>query len=97
MTSRQYLISLVLGASCLLFSVLLLIAGLSTQGLQRDLAAQQDEINKGALSQQYGTSVLRDMLQVGATNPRMRALLGKYGINFTVNTNPPAARPAASK
>jgi hypothetical protein len=90
MKAAEYYLCLALGVVAVVLAVLVLITGRSAQGLQASLNAQQEEINKGALSQQIGTTLLRDCIQSALTNARMRELLQRNGI--TVN---PAAAPAA--
>jgi hypothetical protein len=71
---------------------LLIFVGQSTSRLQASLNLQQEEINKGSTSQQVGTSLLKDLVQVAvnSNNPRLLELLRKSGITFTPNTNAPA-------
>src|ERR1041384_7744790 len=89
MTSVQYCICLAISGLCLLMTGLLIFVGQSTSRLQASLNLQQEEINKGSTSQQVGTSLLKDLVQVAvnSNNPRLLELLRKSGITFTPNTN----------
>jgi hypothetical protein len=89
------ILALVLSSLAFVFALLLLAVGQSAQSKQSELARQQDEINKGSLSQQVGVNLLKEMAQVATGNPRMRDLLQVNGYTLTINTNQspkPAAR-----
>jgi hypothetical protein len=61
----------------------------TVQKLQRDLQAQQQQIESGAqLAQQTGPAVLRDLatLQVENRNEKISVLLKKYGLEIKPNT-----------
>lgn len=96
------LIAITLGAACLLAAAALIFVGQSNQSLQLELGRQQDEINKGALCQQVGANLLREMGQMAVGNERMRDLLKRHGFTLTLNPpatpapglSPPAASPA---
>jgi type II secretory pathway pseudopilin PulG len=96
MTRVQYFISLAVGVLCLVFSVLLLVTGQSAVKTQTRLAQQQEEINRGSVSQQVGQNLLRDMGQVALVNERVRQLLAEngYSINYTPPTTNAATAPA---
>jgi hypothetical protein len=51
--------------------------------LQAEVQAQQVIINKGALSQQIGANLLREMAAVAPTDEKMRKLLQNSGYNLT--------------
>ncbi len=91
MNTRQYVIALVLSAGCLVFGILLVMLGQSSQRLQNDLSQQQEEINRGSMSQQIGQNLLRDMGQAALNNEKMRGVLKKNG--FDVNPTPSAVPP----
>jgi hypothetical protein len=95
MTRVHYFITLIVGLFCLTFSLLLLFMGQSAIKTQARLTQQQEEINRGAMSQQVGVNLLRDMGQVALVNERIRALLADNG--YTINYTPPASNaPAAT-
>jgi type II secretory pathway pseudopilin PulG len=92
MTRVQYFISLAVGLLCLIFSVLLLVTGQSVVKTQTRLAQQQEEINRGSVSQQLGQTLLRDMGQVALVNERVRQLLAENG--YSISYTPPASNAA---
>ncbi len=98
MKSSQYLLCLLVGALCLLTSVLLFVFGRSIQSTQERLQAQQLEINRGTQSLQIGSRLVQDIAQNSAQFPQLRQLLAKNGINVTFNqqqSQQPAAQSAA--
>ena len=97
MKAAEYYICLALGAIAMVLAVLVFFTGRSTEALQARLTAQQEEINKGSMSQQVGANLLRDTAQVAVTNPRMRELLQRNGITLSPAPAPTApAAPAAT-
>jgi hypothetical protein len=68
--------------------VAIVFAG-ENQKLQNEIQVQQATINKGALSQQIGANLLREMATVAQSDERMRNLLKDNGYNL-------APQPAAS-
>jgi hypothetical protein len=111
MKAVEFYICLLLAVVTVLLAVLVFTTGRSVEKLQislntrqQTLNAQQEEINKGSLSQQVGVNLLRESAQVAVSNAQMRELLQRNGVTVTVN--PPAApatqpastpTPAASK
>ena len=49
------------------------------------MQAQQAIINKGALSQQIGTNLLREMAAAAQTDEKMRQLLQANGFNLSAD------------
>jgi len=88
MKPTQFYIGVALGAACLVLSIASVTMGQSNQRLQTEAQSQQMEINKGNMSQQIGTNILRDMAQSSVKNEKMKAALSKNGFNvqFTPNT-----------
>jgi Na+-transporting methylmalonyl-CoA/oxaloacetate decarboxylase gamma subunit len=89
--ASEYFICLGLAVVALVLAILVFFTGRSAQSLQAQLNAQQEEINKGSMSQQVGANLLRDSAQIALVNPRMRELLQRNGITVT-----PAPAPAAN-
>ena len=90
----EFLTSLVLGILCLGLSIGAIATGRANQRLQVELQAQQAEINKGAVSQQVGTNLVRDIAVAATANERLRELLARNGFTLTVNASPsPAPTP----
>ena len=87
----QFFTTIALSAICLVLAVSAVIAGRANQSLQANLQAQQIEINKGSLSQQVGTNVLRDIAVAAAKNDKLKALLERNGLTLSQT---PAASPS---
>jgi hypothetical protein len=93
MKQIQFYIGTALGAACLALSIAAVVLQNSNEKLQTEaqakaqseIQAQQPEINKGAMSQQIGNNLLRDMVQSAVKNEKMKAVLAKNGINLQVN------------
>jgi len=84
-------IATLLAAVCLLLSLAVVVTGRSNQGRakalqerQAELSRQQEEINKGNLSQQIGLNLVRAAAEVSVRNAQIRELLQRHG--FTVTT-----------
>jgi predicted Holliday junction resolvase-like endonuclease len=88
MKPTQFYIAVALGAICLILSIALIALGQSNQHLQMEAQSQQAEINKGSMSQQIGTNIVRDIAQLSVKNEKLKEVLTKNGFNISVN--PPA-------
>ncbi len=86
----QFSILLTLGIACLCLSLVTIVFARENRKLQEIVQAQQAIINKGNLSQQIGTNLLREMAAVAQTDEKMRALLQENGFSLSAN---PAASP----
>jgi Na+-translocating ferredoxin:NAD+ oxidoreductase RnfG subunit len=78
----QFLLLLVLGIVCICLSVVAIVFAGENQKLQNEIQLQQATINKGALSQQIGANLLREMAAVAQSDERMRNLLKDNGYNL---------------
>lgn len=87
----QFSVLLTLGLVCLCLSLVTIVFARENRKLQQGVQEQQVIINKGNLSQQIGTNLLREMGAVAQTDEKMRALLQENG--FSLSTEP-AASPA---
>lgn len=92
MKPTQFYIGAALGAACLVLSIASVSMGQSNQRLQTEAQAQQLEINKGNMSQQIGTNLLREMAQSSVKNEKMKAVLAKNGFNVQVTENADASK-----
>ena len=88
MNRWQFLTTSGLGLICVCLSIAVIISGKSNQNLQSDLQAQQIEINKGNMSQQIGTNVIRDIAAAATKNLKLRDLLSRNGFTLTENPAP---------
>ena|SRR5438067_2202829 len=96
MKPTQFYIVVALGAVCLILSIAVIALGQSNQRLQMEAQQQQEEINKGQISQQIGTNIVRDIAQLSLKNDKLKEVLTKNGFNVTVNPTAPAGSPAPS-
>lgn len=87
----QFSILLTLGILCLGLSLVTIVFARENRKLQESVQAQQAIINKGTLSQQIGTNLLREMAAVAQNNEQMRTLLQGNGFSLSAA---PAASPA---
>ncbi|CAN5541222.1 hypothetical protein BH20VER3_BH20VER3_05260 [soil metagenome] len=83
----QFSLLLTIGVACLCLSLVSIVFARANRKLQETIQAQQETIRKGALSQQLGANLLREMALVARTNEKMRQLLKENGYNLT--TEPP--------
>ena len=91
MKAASYFVLLLLGVACVGLTVALIAVASGTQRLQMQLQAQQQTLSGGIMGQQgqqISSSVLQDMANSAARNPRLRKLLDQYGYRV------PAAVPA---
>ena len=88
----QFSVLLTLGIACLCLSLVTIVFARENRKLQEVLQAQQAIINKGALSQQIGANLLREMAAVAQTDEKMRQLLRESGYNLS-SPAPAAPRP----
>ncbi len=87
----QFSILLTLGVVCLCLSLVTIVFARENRKLQQSVQEQQVIINKGNLSQQIGTNLLREMAAVAQTDEKMRALLQENGYSLSSG---PTASPA---
>jgi hypothetical protein len=83
----QFIVLTLAGGACVLLAAGLVVLNQSNAKLQLQLALQQDVINKGSVSAQVGTNLLRDMANVAVSDEAMKDVLKKNG--FSLNTNAP--------
>jgi hypothetical protein len=84
----QFYITVALGAICLLLSITSIMLTKSSQNLQTQFQAQQEEINKGDLGNRVGQNLLHDMAELSVKNTKIAEVLKANG--YTVNVNPSA-------
>ncbi len=90
MKRSQFTLLLAIGIACICLSLVTIVFARQNRQLQEAVQAQQAIINKGALSQQIGTNLLREMAAVAQTDDKMRQLLKDNGYNLN---SAPAASP----
>jgi signal transduction histidine kinase len=79
----QFLLLMLVAVACLILSLVTIVFARENRKLQEAIQGQQTIINKGALSQQIGTNLVREMANVAQTNEKMRKLLEENGFNLT--------------
>lgn len=94
MKQWQFLTLTALSAICVALSLVAVTSGKSNQKLQTDLQLQQAEINRGSMSQQVGSNLVRDMAGAATKNDKIKDLLTKNGFTLTPAASPsPEASP----
>jgi hypothetical protein len=68
---------------CLALSLVTIVFARENRKLQEAVQAQQAVINKGALSQQIGANLVREMAAAAQSDDKMRQLLQENGFNVT--------------
>ncbi len=85
----QFFLLLLVGIACVCLSLVTIVFARQNQKLQAEVQAQQATINKGALSQQIGANLLREMASSAQNDERMKDLLKRTGYNFSANPAAP--------
>lgn len=83
MKRGQFILLLIVAVACLCLSLVTIVFAQQNQKLQAAIQDQQTIINKGALSQQIGTNLVREMATAAQTNEKMRQLLQENGFSLT--------------
>ncbi len=84
----QFLLLLTIGLACVCLSLVTIVFARQNRKLQETVQTQQTAINKGAVSQQIGSNLVREMAAASQTDEKIRDLLKANG--FTVSTEAPA-------
>ncbi len=86
MKRSQFVFLLVLAVACLCLALVSIVFARQNQKLQVEVQGQQVIINKGALSQQIGANLLREMAAAASSDDKMRELLQENGYNVSANS-----------
>jgi signal transduction histidine kinase len=84
----QFILLLVIGIACVCLSLVTIVFARQNRQLQESLKAQQMLINKGALSQQVGNNLVREMGALAQTDEKMHKLLQDSGFNLSASPTP---------
>ena len=84
----QFSVLLTLGILCVCLSLVTIVFARENRRLQESVQAQQVIINKGNLSQQLGTNLVREMATVAQTDEKMKTLLQDNGFNLPSGPTP---------
>lgn len=79
----QFTLLMVIAVVCVCLTFISIVFARQNQKLQAEVQAQQVTINKGALSQQIGGNLVREMAAVAKTDDQMRKLLEDNGYKFS--------------
>lgn len=84
----QFLLLTVVAVVCLCLTIVSIVFARQNQKLQNEVQAQQTTINKGALSQQVGANLLRQMAAAAQSDDKMKQLLRDNGYNLSTSASP---------
>ena len=79
----QFVLLMMVASACLLLSLVTIVFARQNRKLQGAIQGQQTIINKGTLSQQIGTNLVREMAEAAQTDEKMRRLLQENGFNLS--------------
>ncbi len=83
----QFTLLLIVGLACICLSLVTIVFARENQKLQAEVQAQQVTINKGAVSQQIGTNLMREMGAAAQSDDKMKQLLKDHGYNISTNSS----------
>ena len=97
MKPPQFITTVILSLIPLILVINLIFIGQKNQSLQAQLQAQQEEINKGSMTQQIGVNILKEIAAGSVKDDKLKEVLSKSGYSVTVNASPsPSPSPAAT-
>ena len=73
---------MIVAVACVCLTLVSIVFARQNQKLQAEVQAQQVLINKGALSQQIGGNLVREMAAAAQTDDKMKELLRANGYNL---------------
>jgi signal transduction histidine kinase len=85
----QFTLLMVVAVACVCLTLVSIVFARQNQKLQAAVQAQQALINKGALSQQIGANLLREMGAVAQSDDKMKQLLQDNGYNISSKGSTP--------
>lgn len=92
----QFIVAVILSAMPLILVIILIFMGHTNQGLEAQVQAQQEEINKGAASRQIGVNLLKEIAQASVKDAKLKDVLTRSGYTVTINASPsPSPSPAS--
>jgi predicted Holliday junction resolvase-like endonuclease len=95
MKPPQFIVAVILSFLPLILVTMIIIMGQKNQSLQAQLQAQQEQINKGNMTQQIGVNLLKEIAAASVKDEALKDVLAKSGYSVTVNASPsPSASPA---
>lgn len=94
MKPPQFIVTVVLSIVPLILVIMLIFMGQKNQALQAQVQTQQEDINRGSMSQQIGVNMLKDIAQASVKDDALKDVLTKSGYTVTVNKASPSPSPA---
>jgi len=92
MKTPQFIVTVILSLVALVLVINLIFMGQKNLSLQTTAQSQQEEINKGSMSQQIGVNLLKEIAGASIKDQKLKDVLNKNGYSVTVNASPsPAA------
>jgi predicted Holliday junction resolvase-like endonuclease len=88
MKPPQFIVTVIMSLVSLILVINLIFMGQKNQSLQTQLQTQQEEINKGSMSQQIGVNLLKEIAQASVKDEKLKDVLTKSGYTVTVNASP---------
>jgi len=102
MKPPQFIVSVILALVAVVLSIVPLILvfeaksmGEKNETLQAQLQTQQEQINKGNMTQQIGVNILKEIAAASVKDDALKDVLAKSGYSVSVNASPtPTPTPA---
>lgn len=94
MKPPQFIVAVVLALIPLILVINLIFIGQKNQSLQNQLQGQQEQINKGSMTQQIGVNILKEIAAASVKDDKLKDVLTKSGYSVTVSS--PSPSPAHS-
>jgi hypothetical protein len=93
MNSAQFWAATVLGGVCLLLAASNVALATLNRAQQAEVGQRQQYVQQSVQLEGLYREIIRALAELGARNndAELRALLGKHGINYTVNPSPAPA------
>jgi predicted Holliday junction resolvase-like endonuclease len=88
MKPPQFIVAVILSFLPLILVVNIIVMGQKNQTLQAQLQSQQEEINKGNMTQQIGVNLLKEIAAASVKDDALKDVLSKSGSSVSVNASP---------
>jgi predicted Holliday junction resolvase-like endonuclease len=88
MKPPQFIVAVILSFLPLILVVNIIVMGQKNQTLQAQLQSQQEEINKGNMTQQIGVNLLKEIAAASVKDDALKDVLSKSGYSVSVNASP---------
>jgi predicted Holliday junction resolvase-like endonuclease len=88
MKPPQFIVAVILSFLPLILVINIIVMGQKNQTLQAQAQAQQEQINKGNMTQQVGVNLLKEIAAASVKDDALKEVLTKSGYSVTVNASP---------